>query len=87
MRKVAFLPDAFADFNYWMREDRTIAKRIADLIRDIDRDPFNGIGKVEPLRGDLSGLWSRRIDQEHRLVYSVNDSEILIYSCRFHYSK
>jgi len=87
MRKVAFLPDAFEHFNFWLREDRKIVKRIADLIRDIDRDPFNGIGKVEPLRGDLAGLWSRRIDQEHRLVYSVSDDEILIYSCRFHYSK
>jgi toxin YoeB len=87
MRKVAFLPDAFEQLNFWMREDRKISKRIADLIRDIDRDPFNGIGKVEPLRGNLAGLWSRRITEEHRLVYSVSEDEILIYSCRFHYSR
>ena len=87
MRKVAFLPDAFEHLNFWMREDRKISKRIADLIRDIDRDPFNGIGKAEPLRGNLAGLWSRRITEEHRLVYSVSEDEILIYSCRFHYSR
>lgn len=56
MKKVALLPDAFEQLNFWMREDRKIVKRIAELIRDIDRDPFSGIGKPEPLRGDLTGL-------------------------------
>lgn len=85
MRKIAFLPDAFEQLNFWSREDRKIYKRISELIKDISRDSFRGIGKPEALRGNLKGLWSRRITEEHRLVYEVTDSEILIYSCRFHY--
>lgn len=85
MRKISFLPDAFDQFNYWSREDRRIQKRIGELIKDILRDSFQGIGKPEPLKGNLKGLWSRRITEEHRLVYEVTDSEILVYSCRFHY--
>lgn len=85
MRKISFLPDAFEQFNHWSREDRRIQKRIGELIKDILRDSFDGIGKPEPLKGNLKGLWSRRITEEHRLVYEVTDSEILIYSCRFHY--
>jgi toxin YoeB len=87
MRMIAFLPDAFEQFNYWSREDRKIHKRIGELIKDISRDSFRGIGKPEPLRGNLKGLWSRRITETHRLVYEVTDREILIYSCRFHYEK
>jgi toxin YoeB len=84
-RKIAFLPDAFADFNRWSREDRKIQKKIVSLIQEIDRTPFSGTGKPEPLKHQLQGLWSRRITQEHRLVYQVTDEEITIVSCRFHY--
>ncbi len=87
MRKISFLPDAFEHYNFWSSEDRRIRKRIADLIIEIARDPYRGIEKPEGLRGNLKGLWSRRITGEHRLVYQVTDDEILIYSCRFHYKK
>lgn len=85
MRKIAFLPQAFADFTDWANEDRKIYTRIGRLIVEIDRTPFSGIGKPEPLRHNLKGLWSRRINDEHRLVYKVTDEEIVIVSCRFHY--
>ena len=62
-------------------------KKINELIKDIQRTPFEGRGKPEPLKYDLSGFWSRRIDREHRLVYRVIENEILIYSCKFHYDK
>lgn len=85
MRKIAFLPQAFADFNDWASEDRKIHGRIVKLILEIDRTPFSGTGKPEPLRHNLKGLWSRRITSEHRLVYKVTEEEIVIVSCRFHY--
>ncbi|NET41662.1 Txe/YoeB family addiction module toxin [Okeania sp. SIO2B3] len=66
-------------------EDKKIYIKIVNLIKDIQRDPFSGLGKPEALKYDLSGLWSRRITQEHRLVYSVSDEEIVIISCKFHY--
>ncbi len=62
-------------------------KKINDLIKDIQRNPYEGIGKPEPLKYDLSGYWSRRIDREHRLVYQVDENEIRIYSCKYHYDK
>ena len=64
-----------------------LARKINELIKDIQRNPHSGIGKPEPLKYDLAGLWSRRIDREHRLVYQVNDNEVLIYSCKYHYDK
>ncbi|NEN89318.1 MAG: Txe/YoeB family addiction module toxin [Okeania sp. SIO2D1] len=73
MRKVAFLTRSFDDFNQWAIEDKKIYIKIVNLIKDIQRDPFSGLGKPEALKYDLSGLWSRRITQEHRLVYSVSD--------------
>ncbi|MCL4871258.1 MAG: Txe/YoeB family addiction module toxin [Anaerolineae bacterium] len=85
MRKIAFLPQAFADFNEWATVDRKIYVRIVRLILEIDRMPFSGIGKPEPLKHNLKGLWSRRINDEHRLVYKVTEEEIIIVSCRFHY--
>lgn len=85
MRKIAFLPQAFADFNHWANEDRKMYGRIVKLILEIDRTPFSGIGKPEPLKHNLKGLWSRRINDEHRLVYKATDEEIVIVSCRFHY--
>jgi len=85
MRKVIFERNAFEDIEYWLKNDRRMLKRILELIREIDRTPFSGLGKPEPLRHDFKGCWSRRIDDEHRLVYFVDDSTINILSCRYHY--
>ena len=85
MRKIAFLSRSFDEFNQWATEDKKIYAKIVTLIKDIERDPFSGLGKPEALKHDLSGLWSRRITQEHRLVYRVSDEEVVIISCRFHY--
>ncbi len=87
MRKVAFLPQAFSDFNRWAKEDKNLYAKIVKLIEDINRNPFSGIGKPEPLKHDMKGLWSRRINEEHRLVYKVTDEEIVVVSCKWHYSK
>jgi len=84
---ITFSKNAWEDYVYWQSIDKKIVKKINELIRDIRRSPFEGIGKPESLKYDLSGFWSRRIDHEHRLVYQVVDHEILIYSCRFHYDK
>jgi len=80
-----FTPDSWDDYLYWQKNDRKILRRINELIKDIKRSPFEGIGKPEPLKFQLQGCWSRRIDQEHRLVYEVTESEIRIIGCRFHY--
>ena len=80
-----FTPDSWQDYLYWQKNDRKILKRINELIKDVQRSPFEGIGKPEPLRHQLWGCWSRRIDQEHRLVYEITESEIRIIACRFHY--
>lgn len=77
--------DAWEDYLYWQTHDKKNLKRINQLVKDIRRDPFDGIGKPEPLKGNLSGLWSRRIDEEHRLVYAVEDETVLIFACRGHY--
>jgi toxin YoeB len=83
--KITFSKNAWEDYISWQIEDKRILKKINELIKDIQRTPYEGMGKPEPLKYDLAGLWSRRIDREHRLVYQVNESEILIYSCRYHY--
>jgi toxin YoeB len=85
MRNVAFTPIAFQEYNEWFETNDQLISRIKILIRDIDRDPFKGIGKPEPLKGNWAGYWSRRIDQEHRLIYKVSDSQILIAKCKGHY--
>ena len=77
--------DAWNDYIYWQTQDRKTLKRINLLIKDISRDPFQGIGKPEPLKGSLTGFWSRRIDEEHRLVYAVEEKVIILISCRGHY--
>ena len=82
---VMFLDDAWDDYLYWQQCDRKILKKINQLIKDIQRHPFEGIGKPEPLKFDMSGLWSRRINQEHRLIYQVRDDCIAIAQCRYHY--
>jgi toxin YoeB len=84
-RKVIFQGDAFEDFTQWARLDRKLYAKIVSLIKDIDRSPFTGLGKPEALKHDLSGYWSRRITDEHRLVYQISDSEIIVISCRHHY--
>lgn len=77
--------DAWNEYLYWQTQDKKILKRINQLLKDIRRNPFEGIGKPEPLRGNLAGFWSRRIDSEHRLVYAVEEEKVLIFSCRGHY--
>ncbi|MBT2404666.1 MULTISPECIES: Txe/YoeB family addiction module toxin [unclassified Streptomyces] len=85
MRGVSFDPDGWEDFLFWLTSDRKRAVRITRLIGEIQRTPFTGTGKPEPLKGDLSGYWSRRIDDEHRLVYRVDDKEVKILKLRYHY--
>lgn len=84
-KSLEFDQNAIEDLVYWVKKDRRKAEKIMDLIQALPKDPFNGIGKPEPLKHNLMGCWSRRIDQEHRLVYSVDDLKIRILSCRFHY--
>jgi toxin YoeB len=83
--KVVFADQGWDDFTYWVEHDRKTAKRIIRLIKDIEREPFEGLGKPEPLKHDLSGFWSRRITEEHRLVYAVDKSQILVAQARYHY--
>ena len=85
MRNVAFSPIAFQEYNEWFEINIQLINRIKTLIHDIDRDPFKGIGKPEPLKGNWAGFWSRRIDQEHRIIYKVSDNQILIVKCKGHY--
>ena len=85
MRAIRFVPDAWDTYLYWQDQDKKTLKRINILITAATRDPFIGIGKPEPLRGDLSGYWSRRIDDANRLVYRATDAELVIIACRFHY--
>lgn len=84
MKKIWF-DEAWTDYPYWQSQDRKTLKRINALLRDIERGSFDGIGKPEPLRGDLSGFWSRRIDDTNRLVYRVREGIIEILSCKGHY--
>ncbi len=76
---------AWADYLEWQDADSKMLRRVNELIRDTERDPFRGLGKPEPLKGDLSGWWSRRINGEHRLVYRVKDGALEIAQCRTHY--
>ena len=85
MKKLQWDFDAWEDYLYWQTQDKKTLKRINQLIKDTCRSPFDGIGKPEPLKGNLSGFWSRRIDEEHRLVYVVEEDMLLIISCRGHY--
>jgi len=87
MRRISFLPRAFDNFVMWASENQKIHARIVQLISDIQRNPFSGIGKPEPLKHKLKGLWSRRITDEHRLIYQITDEQIVIVQCRFHYEK
>nr|VFJ50129.1 MAG: toxin YoeB [Candidatus Kentron sp. FW]VFJ64467.1 MAG: toxin YoeB [Candidatus Kentron sp. FW] len=82
---LAWTKRGWADYIYWQKQDKKTLKRINALITDMIRTPFEGIGKPEALKQDLSGFWSRRIDETHRLVYVVDDSYITVISCRYHY--
>ncbi len=83
--RLVFTPNGWSDYTYWLAADRQTLKRINRLIDDALRDPVSGIGKPEPLRHMLSGAWSRRITQEHRLVYLVDGDDLIILQARFHY--
>lgn len=83
--KLIFAENAWEDYLYWQKTDKKLLKRINLLIRDITRDPFEGIGKPEPLKHALSGYWSRRINDEHRVVYKIDQDTLLIVQLRFHY--
>ncbi|MCP2731843.1 Txe/YoeB family addiction module toxin [Limnofasciculus baicalensis] len=80
-----FSENAWDDYLYWQKTDKKILTRINNIIKDIQRSPFEGIGKPEPLKHNLSGYWSRRIDDEHRIIYKVQEDGILIAQLRYHY--
>ena len=83
--RISFSKNAWEEYISWQKEDVKILRKINALIKEIQRTPFEGIGKPEPLKFDFSGFWSRRIDNTHRLIYRLIDQELQIYSCRFHY--
>ena len=85
MNALEFDPNAFEDLAWWIEHDRSKALKIVKLIREVERTPFEGTGQPEALKHDLAGLWSRRIDQEHRLIYEVKGGRVRIVACRYHY--
>ncbi len=85
--KLTFTESAWQDYLWVQEQNRPLLRRLYELIRDTLRSPFRGIGKPEPLKGELSGYWSRRITAEHRLVYEVSETALTIISCRYHYEK
>ena len=87
MRSVLFESAAIEDIQFWSKNDTKLLKKIIELISDIQKTPFSGTGKPEALKYDYKGYWSRRINDEHRLVYTVSNTEIIVISCRFHYNK
>jgi toxin YoeB len=82
---LTFTPSAWNDYQWFVDQDRKLLKRLNQLIKDTLRTPFAGIGKPEPLKGDLVGYWSRRINDEHRLIYRVKGDDVIIIACRYHY--
>lgn len=82
---ISFTQTAFEDYQNWSKDDKTIFKKINALIKEVLRTPFTGTGKPEPLKHELSGYWSRRITDEHRLVYKVEQDEVLVIPCMYHY--
>jgi toxin YoeB len=84
MRKL-FSDDAWEDYLYWQSTDKAVLKKINSLIKEIERTPFEGSGKPEPLKYNLAGWWSRRINLEHRLVYKIENDTVVISQCRYHY--
>jgi toxin YoeB len=83
--KLVFTELSWEDYLFWQKNDKQKLKRIKEILKDISRNPYDGIGKPEPLKFNYAGFWSRRIDEEHRLIYRVDDDEIQIAKCRFHY--
>ena len=84
---LTFTPSAWDDYLWFQQHDRKLLNRINQLVREILRTPFEGIGKPEPLKGDMSGHWSRRINDEHRLVYAATEVAVVVIACRFHYDR
>ena len=84
-RQLAWTNEAWKDYVYWQGQDKKTLKSINTLISDAKRSPFEGIGKPEPLKENLSGFWSRRIDETNRLVYAVTDAYLTVISCKYHY--
>lgn len=84
--KLTWTDLAWESYLYWQTYDKAMLKKINALIKDVQRTPFQGIGKPEPLKFDLAGKWSRRINGEHRLVYEVKDNELIIFQCQYHYT-
>ena len=84
--ELAWDPQAWDDYLYWQQADKKMVSRINELIKDCLRSPFKGIGKPEPLKGNYSGYWSRRITDEHRLIYKIKEERLHIVQCRFHYN-
>ena len=82
---VCFTRAAWSDYLHFQQFDKKLASKINTLIKDITRTPYDGLGKPEPLKHSSSGLWSRRIDLEHRLVYQISDDKVIIHQCRYHY--
>lgn len=82
---LTFTPSAWDDYQWFQQHDRKLLKRINQLLDDVRRSPYEGIGKPEPLKGDLAGYWSRRINDEHRLVYKAKDDAVVVIACRYHY--
>ncbi len=85
LKRIVWTSAAWQDYVYWQGQDKKTLKRINTLIQETVREPFTGIGKPEPLRENLSGFWSRRIDDTHRLVYTVENENLAIIACRYHY--
>ena len=85
--RLVFTPQGWEDYTYWQRADRAIVRRINRLLDDARRDPTGGIGKPEPLKYGIAGAWSRRITEEHRLVYQVLDTDLVVLQARYHYEK
>ena len=83
--KFIFVDESWEDYQYWLKTDKKILARINDLIKDISRTPYTGLGKPEPLKYKYKGFWSRRITDEHRLIYQVKGDELYIVKCRYHY--
>jgi len=86
-KKLSWTKEAWADYTHWQNQDKKTLKRINKLIIDTLRSPYHGIGKPEPLKENLTGFWSRRIDDTNRLVHTLDDAGLTIISCRYHYEK